>query len=162
MTEADRAGFMAAWLRVCSMQGRDYDADQAAALFESKLRLYALPDVVTALEEATARSGRFLPALGIITEVLLERRGDGFGQSSVSHAPAVERDPSGQVVVHWRCVFCCDSGWRAVLTGSGRLLTAAELQAWELDEKPATPRADGEPHVRMRRCACKARQEAAA
>lgn len=157
MTEADRGVFMAAWLRVCSMQGRDYDADQAASLFESKLRLYPAAEVVAALEEAAARSGRFLPPLGVITDVLKERRGDGYGQSSAAHAPAIERDPqTGQVIAHWRCAFCCDTGWRAVLTETGQLLTEAELQAWERLEKPTASREDGRPHLVRRRCACKA------
>jgi hypothetical protein len=154
MTLHDSARWSAAIRRLCAGYDRKMPVEQVDAWYD-QLERYAIEAVEQALRDAPVEAGRFFPTIGLV-EQLARKAAAGTPRSTGDwHAPEVTRDEDGRVTVAYRCGLCCDTGWRAVVTETGRVLTEAELQAWEMYQKPAGPREDGRPHVMRRRCACK-------
>lgn len=156
MTAADMPTFRPALLRLCACYDRQLTTEQRDAWWD-QLERYPIDAVVQALRDAPAESGRFFPSVGLVEQLTRKAMAGKPRTSGDWHAPDVCRDPTtGLVVARWRCVFCEDTGWRAVT--DGRVLTQAELVAMRWPD----PREDGQPHYRMRRCECKRRATEAA
>lgn len=163
MTHADMPRWTAALRRLAACYNKTLTAEQADAWFE-QLERYPIDAIEQAMRDAPAHddAGQYMPSVGLVEKITRKHMGGTPRSTGDWHAPDVSRDPTtGLVVARWRCVFCEDTGWRAVRTEDGRVLTQAELIAWEAT-RPLGAREDGQPHSRMRRCDCRGRQEVAA
>ena len=149
MTAADMARWDTALHRLTSGYDWKMPADQADAWFD-QLERYPIASVEQAMRGAPAVAGRFKPTVGMVEQ--LARKAVADTAAAPSAAPDIVRDDRGEVVARWHCVFCEDTGWRATLTDTDRLLTHDEL----IRRGPVlrVPRPDGMPTYRMTRCAC--------
>ena len=154
MNAADFSRWTAALRRLSAGYDRKMPPDQVDAWYD-QLERYPMDAVEQALRDAPSEAGRFFPTVGLV-EQLAKKALAGTPRSTGDwHAPEMMRDADGKVTVAYRCGLCCDTGWRAVLTETGVLLTEQELQVWDMTQKPASPREDGKPHYSRRRCACR-------
>jgi len=155
MTAADADRWTAALHRLTSGYDWKMPADQADAWFD-QLERYPIHAVEQALRAAPSESGRYKPTVGQVEQLAKKAIAD-TAPAVGAHAPGLSRDEDGRVVARWRCVLCEDTGWRAVRTEDGRLLTTDEYV--RLAVTIAGAREDGEPWYRMARCACKAQAQ---
>ena len=160
MTTVDLPRFRSALMRLSVCYDKTLTSDARDAWF-SQLERYPIDAVEQALRDAPAEAGRFFPTVGLVEQLAKKALAGTPRHTGDWHAPEMMRDEDGRVVVAYRCALCCDTGWRGVVTETGRLLTEPELQAYDLYEKPRQARADGKPHVMRRRCACKDRGQMA-
>lgn len=152
MTGADRPRWFAALRRMTAGYDWKMPQDQADAWFD-QLERYPMDAVEQAMRDAPAEAGRFKPAVGLVEQLTRKAMAGTPRSTGDWHAPDISRDEHGVVVARWRCVFCEDSGWRAVETETGQLLTNDELIRRR--EALRVPREDGQPTYAMRRCACR-------
>jgi len=154
MTAVDMPRWSAALRRLCAGYDKQLAHGQADAWYE-QLERYPIDAVEQAFRDAPAEAGRFFPTVGLLEQLTKKHTASTPRRTGDWHAPEVMRDADGKVTVAYRCGLCCDTGWRGVLTASGLVLTEAELQEWETNQKPTAPREDGRRHGVRRRCACR-------
>lgn len=156
MTAADMPRWSSALRRLAACYNKTLTREQAEAWFD-QLERYPIDAVEQAMRDAPAHddAGQYMPSVGLVEKITRKHMAGTPRSTGDWHAPEVMRDEHGKVTVAYRCGLCCDTGWRGVVTETGVLLTEAELQAWDLRDRPTRPREDGRPHVTRRRCACR-------
>lgn len=145
MNVADFERYKLAYIKARHAQGRPIDDSQRDAWWEY-LEPYDIDAVEHGIREAVVAAGRYEVAVGDIAAHARD-----FVQA---------RGPVGR---GGKCQQCEGSGWLHRMTATGETMSEAEFRAWKL-HFDGGPREDGQPHYRMRRCACRdtvARREVA-
>lgn len=170
MTLTDTPRFESAFQRLARVERLGIDQDTMRDWW-AQLEHYPIDAVVSALQSAPAereQRGDRLMTAGLV-EGLCKKH-----LASISHERLTRYVPQGQatisapgrridgatvtvVMAEYRCHLCEDVGWRARVTETGELLTAADLQA-RTNPHPA----DGLERLtsadyRMSRCQCRRR-----
>lgn len=142
MKVEDFERYKLAYIKARYAQGRLVDDSQRDAWWQY-LAPYSIDAVEHAIQAAVLAAGRYEVAVGDIAahaRDYVQSHGAGHG--------------GGQ------CAQCEGSGWVHRMTATGETLSEADFRAWKL-HFAGGPREDGQPHYRMRRCACRVTQAVA-